>query len=464
MAAFFAVHLLHAAVFARLYPDNLYDPDLLAYFVYFRNWLAHDTTLHGVAYFTHPKPLLVFVLGPLASVSLAFACSALASAALGSVVYLIGRDCFGRPAGMLFSLFLLLDPSKAVLTLKSSADLYVAVFLFLALYESVRRKLAAASAWLFLSALVKPVTLPCALYFLAVEPRRRSVWLWVLVPFLALPLTMLSNDVLLGSALGSDQFLKEFATLREGATVGPGEVLHFALWTQLVKNRFVSTAPWGFLGVLLWLAADRRRLTSPLLLVPLLFLGGYFLLSVESRYMPFFRFYWALEIWFLGFVIFGILEAARRLANGRAWVKSGVTCLLLFFLMDDYVLRQLSYRDTFALPFEESMAFVQSSRTVLEKGRTNGERILAPLAFLPYLLWELQSEGGATAIVTAESAVLHDPTVQPDWILDVPRIYASPAAREFVAQLVRGGGYEIRLTDGKAALLARTAGGRAPDQ
>jgi hypothetical protein len=43
---------------------------------------------------------------------------------------------------------------------------------------------------------------------------------------------------------------------------------------------------------------------------------------------------------------------------------------------------------------------------------------------------------------------------RPEWILDVPDIYANSRTRDFVAQLVDAGGYHVRLTDGKAALLA----------
>jgi hypothetical protein len=67
--ALFSLHLAQSFAFARLYPQAVYDPDLLAYFIYFRNWLEHSTALHGIAYFTVPKPLPVFLLGPLADAS-----------------------------------------------------------------------------------------------------------------------------------------------------------------------------------------------------------------------------------------------------------------------------------------------------------------------------------------------------------------------------------------------------------
>lgn len=104
-----ALHFGHSLWFARLYPEGVYDPDLLAYFVYFANWLGGVTALHHVSYFTVPKPLLVFLLGPVASAPAVFAVSALLSSLLGVLVYEIGRIAFGQTAGILFSLALLLD-------------------------------------------------------------------------------------------------------------------------------------------------------------------------------------------------------------------------------------------------------------------------------------------------------------------------------------------------------------------
>ncbi len=449
----FGAHLIQVLWVAYWHPLQLFDPDLLAYFTYFRNWLAGDTALYGVPYFTHPKPLLVFTLGPLGNVWWAFSCSAIASAFLGSLAYIIARDAFGRLAGILLSGFLLIDQSKALLTLRSSADLYITLLLFLMIYLCNRGRLGLASLTLFLSALIKPVTLPCALCFVAGEDRRQSAWLWALLPFLALPLTLWSNRVLLGSAFASGHFLQDFAAMRDAEPVAFGEVVHFVVWKQLVQNRFMSTAPLGFIGLLLWLAGDRRRLTSPLFLAPLLFVGGYAALSLASPYMPFFRFFLPVEIWFLGFLIFGLLETARHLAGGRGWVKGAVAVLLMFFLTNDFVLRAERYRDTFAVPFEKSMTFVQTSVEVMMQKPVARERILAPLGVLPYLMWELKSRGNSDVIVTAEQVALEGTAARAEWVLHVPPSYASDKARDYVARLIAAGGYEVRLTDGVAALL-----------
>jgi hypothetical protein len=298
------------------------------------------------------------------------------------------------------------------------------------------------------------VTLPCVAALLAAGPRTKKDWAWAFLPFLSLPLTLWSNHVLLGSALASGKLLREFTALRESNPVQTGDVLHFAFWTQLVKSRFVSTAPLGLVGILLWLAADRHRLTSPLLLMPLLFVIGYLLLSLASPYMPFFRFFWPLEIWFLGFLLFGVLEMARRLAGDRRWIRPAVAALLLFFLVDDSISRQVRYDREFALPFEESMAFASSAREVLAENPAAGKHILAPLQFLPYLTWELTGPGHNDHIVIAEQVALDRATIRPDWIINMPEVYASPPTREAIAQLIKDGAYQVRLTNGKAALLS----------
>ncbi len=462
-AIVFLANLLHTAAFASAYPNQRFDPDLLAYLTYFRNWLGGDPTLHGIAYFTHPKALMVFGLGPLGNASLALCVTALASAALGSTVYLIARDGLGKHTALLVSALLLLDPSKALLTLKSSADLYVAFFLFAAIRLADRRRVLAAAGCLLLSALVKPVTLPCAAYFLTVDAPRRRRWLAALIPMLAVPLIALATQALLGSVHGTDRFLEEFAALRGGDSVGPESVIHFALWTQLVKSRFLATAAWGFVGLVLWIAGDRRRLGSPLLLMPLLFLFGYLLLGFTSHFMPFFRFFWTLEVWFLMFIVYGAVETARRLAAPQRWVQAAVVGIVVVLLIDNFVARQIDYRRDFGLPFEHSMTFADTATRVLREQRADGQSVLIPLALLPYMMWEFPRAGRAQLIDTAERGALNPQAAPPDWIVYIPLIYASDAAKRWVPRVIQEGGYEVRGGDGDAALLARPAAAAAAD-
>src|SRR6185436_10937516 len=183
---------------------------------------------------------------------------------------------------------------------------------------------------LMLSALVKPVTLPCALHLLAVDdhPRRRT-WGAALLPLLAIPLTLGANVALLGSPFASERFFAGFDAMSRGELMPAGELVRFVVWIQLAKQAFVATAPIGFVGLGVWLAQDRRRLAHPLLLVPLLFLGGYVALSIRMPFVPFFRFFWPLQVWFLGFIVFGAVEIARRLAVDRRYLLAGVTAALL---------------------------------------------------------------------------------------------------------------------------------------
>lgn len=453
MLGVFTANLVHVFAFSWLYPEHRYDPDLLAYLTYFRNWLLDDRTLHAMAYFTAPKVLLVFTLGALGNASAALACTAVASAVLGVVVYLIARDSFDQPSALTASLFLLLDPSKAMLTLKSSADLYLALLILLAILLADRNHLVAAAVCLLLSALVKPVTLPCAAYFLVAPGSRPRRWIAALIPFAAVPLILLAHRTLLGGAFAGARFFDEFASLTAGEPIGPGEVVHYALWSQLIKIRFASTASWGILGMLLWVAADRTRLTRPLLLMPLLFLCGYLLLSGVAPYPPYFRYFWLLEIWFLLFLVYGALEGARRLAASHTWLRRAVAAMVLLLLADGLLGRQLDYRREYAVPLEQSMRFAAAATDLLKAQRTGNETIAAPLGLLPYMMWELPNAGRAGGVDTAERLTRERLTVHPDWIVDIPRMYATDATRQWMQGVIRDAGYEIYMSDGQGALL-----------
>jgi hypothetical protein len=450
-----ALHLAHSLWFARLYPEGVHDPDLLAYFVYFANWASGITALHDVPYFTVPKPLPVFLLGPLADASAVFVVSAVLSAWLGAVVYLIGRIAFGRAAGVLFSLALLLDVDRATLTLHSSADLYVTTLLFTSVYCTLTRRFALSGLALLLSALVKPVTLPCALHLLAVDGAdRRRAWAAATLPLLAVPLTLGSNLALLGSPFGAERFFAGFDAMSQGELMPTAELLRFVVWVQLAKHAFVATAAIGVLGAVVWLGQDRRRLTSPLLLVPMLFLLGYVAMSARIPFVPFFRFFWPVQVLFLGFIAFGVVEIARRLAGDHGALRAAIAAALLFFLSDDLITRQLHYRRQFADPFEQAMAFVEDARPTIVQERRPGESVLTPLVFLPYVLWTLEDTRATPALVPAAEHALAGAT--PDWILWVPRAFLDRESRERIGQLVASGAYTPRVVRGDAALLVRT--------
>jgi len=446
-------NLAHVFAFSRAYPQHRLDPDLLAYFTFYRNWVAADPTLHGLAYYTGPKALLVFTLGALNDASAALACTAVASAALGVIVYLVARDAFGRAPALAVSCFLLLDPSKAFLTLKSSADLYLAVLLFLAILLADRERLIAAALCLFLSALIKPVTLPCATYFLAAPGSRRRRCTAALIPFAAVPFILLANHALLGSAFGGSRFFGEFASMAAHDPLGPGEVVHYAVWSQLIKNRFVSTASWGLVGLLLWVADDRARLNRPLLLMPLLFLCGYVGLSALLPFPPYFRYFWPLEVWMLAFVAYGAFEGARRLAAGDQRLRRAIIAIVLALLADGLIGHQLDYQRDYAAPIERSLRFAAAATDVLQ-ARTDGS-VVAPLGLLPYLMWRVPAAGRGGRVDTAERLAREQLAPRPDWIIDLPRMYKTEAARQWIATLAHDGGYQVYGSDGESSLLVR---------
>ena len=161
------------------------------------------------------------------------------------------------------------------------------------------------------------------------------------------------------------------------------ELLRFVVWVQLVKHAFLATAPLGVVGLVVWLGQDRRRLTHPFLLVPMLFLGGYVALSLRVPFVPFFRFFWPVQVFFLGFVVYGTVEIARRVAPEHHALRVGVAAALLFFLVDDLVTRQLHYRHQFAEPFQQAMAFVEDVQPTILQERHPGESVLTPLVSVP---------------------------------------------------------------------------------
>ncbi len=468
------LHLGHALLFFLLYPNNLQDTDLLSYFVYFDNLLDRRTLGPGGGWFV-PKPLLCFLLGPLGNVQAAFFVTAVASAALGSFVYLVGRHFFSRGLGILLSLLLLADPFKGFLTLQSSADLYVTLFLFMALYGFAVHRPAVAAVGLLLSASVKPVSLPCAAAFL-LRPRNHDgldaagpadedgarPWRWALVPGLAIPLVLFSNWLFLGGILGSRELLAEFAAVREMAPLPVHDFLRFLFWDHFVALRFGFSAAFGVLGLLLWLSKGRQRLTSPFFLVPLLFLGGYIVLGFVSPHTPFLRFYWPIEIWFLAFILHGILEGTQRVFSSATRFRPFAVALLLLFPLNATYRHHMMYRNLVGLPFEEEMAFATSAVEVLKREKRPQETILSPLAFMPYVMWELDIAEWSGPVIPAEELSLQKPGTHPDWIVYVPRISANPQSTQHIENLIEQGAYERRLGSQTAALFHRTSATSRP--
>jgi hypothetical protein len=453
-----AAHLAHTLWYASLYPDGVHDPDLLAYFVYFRSWLEGSTALHDTAYFAVPKPLLVFVLGPLGSPAAAFAVSALGAAALGALVYLIGRDVFGRTAGILASALLLLDVDRATLALHASADFFVALFLYASIHAALGRRYVRAGVALALAALVKPVALPCLVHLLAVDgSERRRARIAAAIPLVAVPLTLLANHWLLGSPFAMQRALAGFAAMSDGTPMPAAELIRFVVWVELVKTLFVATAPLGVLGIVVWIGRDRRRLGHPFFLAPLALLGGYVGLAAVTPVVPYARFFWPIQVWFGCFVVFGMLETARHLApSGRlGW---GVAAVLFVFLFDEQMSRQLAYRARFATPFQQAMCLVGDVDGVLATAHATGDSVLAPASLTPYLLWRSDEARRAPSRVrVAELEPATDGKTPPEWVLYVPRAFVRESTRAAVEALLASGLYQplIAGEDGVGALYVR---------
>lgn len=454
---FFVLHAAHNVWFAGRYPHGVYDPDLLTYFVHFRNWTTHTPPLRDADWLATTNPLLIFGLGPLADASLAFMMTAVASAFVGSLVYLIGRDTFGRAQGALMSAILLLDVDRASLTLRSSADLYLALFLLAAIHASLQHRYVRSGFAIGLATLIKPVALPCALHLLAVGGARRH---WAraaaLIPFVFMPIVFASNYALLGSLTGLEVLANVDGPM-QSVPLAPTDVVRFVFWNQLVQAAFVTTAPLGFLGLLAFLTADPRRVTSPFVLVPALLLLGYAGMCLLVPYVPYFRFFWLIQVWFVGFIVHGIAEIGIRLGGARRWARVAMMTVLLAFLVNDHLVRQIRYRQTFTDPFQDAMAFVSSTSPTLVHERLSGETILTPRSFVPYLLWNLDdARRHPSVLVTAERWAAARTGEKPDWVLYVPTGYVTPDTRQLVDQLLATGEYATRIVEGSFALFERT--------
>jgi hypothetical protein len=409
--------------------------------------------LQQLPYFTAPKLLLVLGLGPLQDPMLALSCTAVVSAALASIVYLLCRDNFGRGTALAVSALLLLDPNKAALTLKSSADLYLAFLLFLAILLAERERPIGAGVALLLSALIKPVTLPCALYVLVRAPRTPRRWIAAALPGLAVPLLLLGNRVWLGGAFGGTHYFTEFATMGGNAAAGPLGVAVFALWSQLVQARFLATASFAVLGAVLWTADDRRRLQRPLLVIPALFLLGYVLLAVVAPFPPYFRDFFPLELVVLPFAVFSAIEAGRRLVPSGGRLSAVPAAVVLVLLADGLIGRALDYHRDFARPLEQSMQVAAAAGETLQARRQPGDVVLAPLGLLPFVAWTLPDAVREQHVLVAERVARDGTAMQPAWIIDVPGMYTSDRARERVRALAGSGQYEFVIGNAHAALL-----------
>lgn len=460
-AAVFLLHLGHALWFARRHPASIWDPDLVGYFVWFESWLAGTTALHGVEWFPVPKPLMVAVLGPLGSAPAAFAASAVVAGALGALVYLVAARAFGRSAGILAGLVLLLDVDRAVLTLRSSADLWVAALVFAAIWCTMTRRYVLSALAIGLAALAKPVALPCVLHLLAIDgPDRRSARRAMALAFLAVPLVACANLALLGTPSGSARFFAAFDGHHQGGVMGPPDLIHFVLWVQLKQVIFGSTAAFGLVGLACWLARDRTHLASPVVLVPALLLGGYVAMSAVVPFVPMARFFWTIQVSFLTFVVAGMLEVARRVAPVRRPVRLGLAAVLVCFLADDLLVRQLDYRRRATEPFDRALAFVRKAGPVLAAERATGETVLTSLAFLPWLVWTLDDVRAQPQLVRTRLGDAGDADA-PAWVLYAPAAFPDAEMRARLERMLASGEYDVRVADGEAALFVRRDRARA---
>src|SRR5205085_2525101 len=110
---------------------------------------------------------------------------------------------------------------------------------------------------------------------------------------------------------------------------------------------------------------------------------------VASPYTPFFRFFLPVQAWVPGLIVFWAAQAAEWVSRRRRPVALAITALLVVLVARDEIAAAAGYRARLAEPFERAMEFVSGTTDVLRAERRDAETIEAPLAFLPYLMLEL---------------------------------------------------------------------------
>jgi len=448
MVGIASIYFLSSILAGWFYPMQSFEPDLAAYFVFFREFMSGGDSLHGLGYFNHPKALLVFLLGPLGNHLAAIFLSAAFCGLLGVVVYQIGLRCFGVEGALLWVGILLFDPGRIFYTLQSGADFYVAVFLFSAISLCLTGRWASAGFVVFLACLVKPVAVPCALQFLLAPVSRARRLALLTLPALAVGVTLAVHKIFLGSWLAPGNFLAEFARLRQVPGTPFWELPHFVFWEFLVRNRLGWTALFGCVGFCVWIWRDRARLCHPLFLMPVLLFLGYVLLAASNPFMPFFRFFWPIEVWFAGYSAYGIYCLAKIVARKFPSAFPALLFLGLVALATQSLLIWNKYHVSIARPMETERRFFLKAADVLKTGMADGDTVVAPLASLPILMFHSGSQNPGRSILAQESVGASDF----DWLVWAPRSYLTGPAAGAARKILDSGGYELICLDSNSGV------------
>lgn len=475
-ATAFAV-VLQGVFLAHRYPNAHLDADLLSYLAYYRDWSAGVATPFG---YTVPKVLPVALFGPIGSPEVSFAVSLAAAALGGAFAFLLAAKVFGLGVAVLAGVAYVFDPLRSILTLRSSADLFVGVGLLAAMYALSVRAVLWAGLGILVASLAKPLALVGGLAVLVVPgvslSRRIAA---AAVPLLALPAVAALDAALDGRsvvagvlALGLPDDHNAFVRVAQGPPLGWVESLEMLFVDWFGTLLFARTWPLLLIGVLLYVgrtflaSRDRssrgeegRQVDGQLVVlgVPLLLTGAYVGLAMLDPFVFFTRFFWVLAAALTILAAYGAVAIAAYAPLprwGRAVLVGVFGLALLADRFDDFTWRKQLMLD----PFETHASIADRGVAVIaDDGRCKGAAVV-PLAYLPLAAWRVPDKLRRGELCAMEDWAAGRGCGEPTCFLVMPAAPTTEAAREASHRLLRSG-WTIELSDDYGALVRQAPRG-----
>jgi hypothetical protein len=430
---------------AAAYPAAYLDADLLSYLAYYRDWRQGEVAAFG---YTVPKVLPVLLLGPLGTPERAFAASLAVAAIGGSVLFVLASATFGRLVGVLAAALYVLDPMRAVLTLRSSVDLYTGVALLGAMLALRRKAVLAAGTLVLVAALGKPVAAVCGLAVLLVrgEPWRRRL-VAAALPCLALVASAWLDAVLEGrpflAAFSLPDQHERFVAVAQAPARSWDGFLDLVVRDWFGRLLFAHTWPLVLIGAGLYaFAALRGRLGDDdrrawLLLVPGLLAAGYVGLAAVHPYVVFTRFFWLPSLVLSVLAGYAIVEIARRMPGAGA-VGAVLAVALGFTLLLDRAADHRWRERIMLAPFETHAALADRAiSSIADEERCPGEAIV-PLAYLPLAAWRAPGKLQRGELCAVEDWADGRGCARPECVLYMPAAPTTARARVALSRWVAG--------------------------
>ncbi|HYC21321.1 MAG TPA: hypothetical protein VEI94_01400 [Candidatus Bathyarchaeia archaeon] len=463
--------LLHGVLLVRRYPAAYLDSDLLSYLTFYRDLRAGTPLPFG---YTVPKVLPVLMLGPLADPARALWLSVAVAAAGGAMVFALALDAFGLATAVVATGAYVLDPLRAVLTLRSSVDLYVGVALLAAIVAMWHRAVGRAAILILVAALGKPVAAVCGLAILSVPGialGRRCVL--ALLPALAAPANALLAAVLAGgNGLGLAQLavpgqFASFLRISQGHPLGAQEIFTLIFMDWLRATLFVHTWPLVLAGAALYLAS-RRSLASAegpargvdqgalLLLVPALLCAGYAAFAIVQPLVVFIRFFWLLEVIFAVFAAHAAVRLARMVPVSGA-LQTAFLAALALVLAADLRANQERQDRVMLLPIEVRADLAEHAIATIAEDRECAGPAVVPLEYLSLAAWRAPSKLARGELCAAEDWADGRGCRDPRCVLLMPDMPITERARQAMGELVKSG-YTVEVGNEFGALVRATDG------